>query len=256
MNPKLLHKLVIGVFVSLYIITSTISTIHSIDFFKIANSYVMSIFLAIAFEIGAAGSLAAIIVRDKMNMFLVWTIFVVLTLFQIMNNVYFSFMHLGDFSKWSEMFSLNEEDILTQKRIVSVVLGAVLPLIALGFIKALIDYISPNNKKEQSSNDDLMTIDDDIKKDDKTVIGDEITQTNKTDNIKNDITLTKSNSVEELINVNNIEQNETYTENENISNKEQTDNNEVITADVVDSFSSKFNGILDDDLGSIRKGSM
>lgn len=175
MKSKILHKIIIGIFVSLYLVTSTISTIHSIDFFQLANSYVMSIFLAVAFELGAAASLGALVIRGKMNMFLVWSIFIVLTLFQIMNNVYFSFMHLGDFSKWSELFGLNEEDILLQKRIVSIALGAVLPLIALGFIKALVDYIKPSENTE----DVINTLNEPLVKDDKTIKSNNLTQKNK-----------------------------------------------------------------------------
>lgn len=225
MKPKLLHRLIIGIFVSLYLITSTISTIHSIDFFQIANSYLMSIFLAIAYEIGAGASLAAIIIKDKLNMTLVWSIFIMLTLFQIMNNVYFSFMHLGDFSKWSELFGLNEEDILLQKRIVSIVLGAVLPLIALGFIKALVDYITPPKNKE----DVTVSLNDALTKDSKNIITDNKTQQKEVVNQLKDVKDNTTNLTEEPI----------ITKN---NNNEQIDS------------------ILNDDLGSslnsIRRGGM
>jgi hypothetical protein len=44
---------------------------------------------------------------------------------------------------WSELFGLSEEDPIFQKRILSVISGAILPLVALGFIKSLVDYIKP-----------------------------------------------------------------------------------------------------------------
>lgn len=233
MNAKLLHRLIIGIFVSLYLITSTISTIHSIDFFQIANSYLMSIFLAIAFEIGAGASLVALVIKDKMNMFLVWSIFIVLTLFQIMNNVYFSFMHLGDFSKWSELFGLNEEDVIMQKRIVSIVLGAVLPLIALGFIKALVDYINP---KEEV----LKTLDEPIKK--------EIETTERT----------TENAVEES-----YVAPDTFTSvNDNVDNLTSVNNvvKEVENTEAEDANKMKIDEILNDDIGTklatVRRGGM
>jgi len=246
MNSKLLHRLIIGIFVSLYLITSTISTIHSIDFFQIANSYLMSIFLAIAFEVGAAGSLAALIIKNKMNMVLVWSIFIVLTLFQIMNNVYFSFMHLGDFVKWSELFGLNEEDMIQQKRIVSIVLGAVLPLIALGFIKALVDYISPTSPTKHKE-DVVVSLNDVVTKDNKNIITDdkvhqkEESVVNRLNNVKDNI----NNLIEEELtikdNINNLIEEE-LTIKDNIEKSEQMD--------------SILNDDLERSLNAIRRGGM
>jgi hypothetical protein len=104
----------------------------------------LAITLAIAFEIGAAASLASIIVLDKMNKWIVWTLFFILTAMQAMGNTYYAFTHLQNYQGWIELFGLNEEDPLYQKRILSIVSGAILPLVALGFIKALVDYIRPN----------------------------------------------------------------------------------------------------------------
>lgn len=145
---KLTHYFIIGSFVSLYVLVSVVSTIHVIDFFKLSNSSWLAITLAIAFEIGAAASLASIIVLDKMNRWIVWTLFFTLTLMQAMGNTYFAFTHLQDYQGWVELFGLNEEDPLYQKRILSIVSGAILPLVALGFIKSLVDYIKPSEDKD------------------------------------------------------------------------------------------------------------
>jgi hypothetical protein len=141
---KFIHWFIIGTFVSLYILVSLISTIHVIDFFEISNAKWLSITLAVAFEIGAAASLASIIVLDKMNKWIVWTLFFILTAMQAMGNTYYAFTHLNDYQGWIELFGLNEEDPLYQKRILSIVSGAILPLVALGFIKSLVDYIKPD----------------------------------------------------------------------------------------------------------------
>jgi hypothetical protein len=144
---KYVHWFIIGTFVTLYVLVSLISTIHVIDFFKLSNTSWLAITLAIAFEIGAAASLASIIVLDKMNKWIVWTLFFTLTLMQAMGNTYFAFTHLQDYQGWIELFGLNEEDPLYQKRILSIVSGAILPLVALGFIKSLVDYIKPSEDK-------------------------------------------------------------------------------------------------------------
>ena len=134
---------IISTFVLLYLVVSIISTIHVIDFFEMTNPKWLSVFLAIAFEIGAAASLASIIVMDKMNKFIVWSLFFTLTAMQAIGNTYFAYTHLSDFSEWSDLFGLSEEEPIFQKRVLSIISGAILPLVSLGFIKALVDYIRP-----------------------------------------------------------------------------------------------------------------
>ena len=142
-KSKWVNGFIIGTFVSLYLFVSIISTIHVIDFFELSNPRWLAISLAIGFELGAAASLAAIITLDKMNKTLVWALFLVITAMQMQGNMYYAFINMGDFTTWSELFNLIEEEPLYQKRVLSFVSGAILPLVALGFIKSLVDYIKP-----------------------------------------------------------------------------------------------------------------
>lgn len=148
---KLTNGFIIGTFVSLYVVVSLISTIHVIDFFKLSNPDWLAISLAIAFEIGAAASLAALIALKRMSKWMVWGVFILLAAMQMMGNTYYAFTHLHDFQGWSELFGLNEEELIFQKRILSIISGAILPLIALGFIKSLVDYIRPEELKENNA---------------------------------------------------------------------------------------------------------
>lgn len=143
MKNKLVHRFVIGTFVSLYLLVSTISTIHVIEFFKLSNPLWLAVSLAVAFELGAAASLASLVILDKMNRTLVWFLFALITIMQMQGNMYYAFVNMKDFQGWSELFGLIEEDLIYQKRVLSAVSGAILPLVALGFIKALVDYIKP-----------------------------------------------------------------------------------------------------------------
>ena len=144
---NLTSKFIIGTFVSLYLMVSIISTIHVVDFFELSNPYWLAVTLAIAFELGAAASLASLIVLDKMNKTLVWALFVTITLMQMQGNMYYAFKNIENYETWSQLFNLIEEDPLYQKRILAFVSGAILPLIALGFIKSLVDYIKPDGVK-------------------------------------------------------------------------------------------------------------
>ena len=145
-KSRLVSGFIIGTFVTLYLMVSVISTIHVIDFFKLSNPDWLAISLAIAFEVGAAASLASLIALKKMNKGLVWMLFFLLTAMQAMGNTYYAYVNLDNFTAWSELFGIVEEELIFQKRVLSIVSGAILPIVALGFIKSLVDYIKPEEE--------------------------------------------------------------------------------------------------------------
>ena len=149
-KDKLVNNFIIGVFTILYVVTSLISTVHVVDFFELSNPKWMAISLAIAFELGAAASLASLIALDKMNKTLVWILFITITAMQVQGNLYFAFTNAHNYESWVQLFNLVDEDPLYQKRILSFVSGAILPLVALGFIKSLVDYIKPEKAQPQT----------------------------------------------------------------------------------------------------------
>lgn len=147
-KDKIVRISVVSIFVILYFMTSIVSTIHVIDFFKLTNPDWLAISLAIAFEIGAMASLAAIIILDKTSRGLVWFLFILLTCMQMMGNAYFAYENANNYTSWMELFSLNEEEPIYQKRILAIISGAILPIVALGFIKSLVDYIRPAQSED------------------------------------------------------------------------------------------------------------
>lgn len=149
-QKTLVNRFVISTFVLLYLCVSIISTIHVIDFFSLSNPYWLAVSLAVAFELGAAASLASLIALDKMNKTIVWILFFVITAMQMQGNMYYAFKNLQNYTEWVQLFNLVEEDPLYQKRILAFVSGAILPLVALGFIKSLVDYIKPTEEKPTS----------------------------------------------------------------------------------------------------------
>ena len=149
MKSKLVNNFIIGTFVALYLLVSIISTIHVIDFFELSNPYWLAVTLAIGFELGAAASLASLVILDKMNKTLVWALFITITAMQMQGNMYYAFINLENFQGWVELFNLVEWEPLAQKRLLAAVSGAILPLVALGFIKSLVDYIKPDDSIKQ-----------------------------------------------------------------------------------------------------------
>ena len=144
---KLVHISIISIFVSLYFLVATISMINSVAFFDLAHEGLMNWALAIGFELGAAASLAAIVILDKTNKTMVWGLFLLLTSFQMMANSFHAFINLENYMGWIELFGLEEAEPIYQKRVLSIVSGAILPLVALGFIKSLVDYIRPEQSE-------------------------------------------------------------------------------------------------------------
>jgi hypothetical protein len=146
------EKIWIGTFILLWVMVSTISTIHAVEFFKLSNNIVLSWVLAISFEVGAMASLGGLLLSrgDKK---LIWGLFILLTLFQIHGNMYWAWTNSGDLSNWTDLFSLDSDDINFNKRVFSFISGGILPLVALGFIKSLMDYMKPNKPKETKKTD-------------------------------------------------------------------------------------------------------
>jgi hypothetical protein len=171
LKERLLHIFIISIFCGLYFLVATISMINSVAFFDLSQSGLMSWSLAIGFEVGAAASLAAIVILEKTNKSMVWFLFLLLTSFQMMANSYHAFVNLENYMGWIELFGLEESEPLFQKRILSIVSGAILPLIALGFIKSLVDYVRPEEfeleiipSDELEDLEDLVETDEDLMK--------------------------------------------------------------------------------------------
>ena len=76
--------------------------------------------------------------------------FVILTLFQCMSNTYMAYAHLENFSGWVELFGLNELETMSQKRILASISGAILPLVALGFIRIMANILGSNEQEQNT----------------------------------------------------------------------------------------------------------
>ena len=79
-----------------------------------------------------------------------------------MGNTFYAYTHLNNFEQWIELFGLVEEDPIYQKRILSIISGAILPLVSLGFIKSLVDYIKPDDNSSELPIDESAELESDI----------------------------------------------------------------------------------------------
>lgn len=145
-----------SVFAALYLIVAIISLICSTEFFKLAHSGIMSWVLAIGFEIGAMSCLLSTLILPKKKLGLVWFMFIVLTLFQCMGNMYAAFINLENFQDWIDMFGMTDMELIAQKRVLAGISGVILPLVALGFIRIMADVLQDGHMIEINDEEEVI----------------------------------------------------------------------------------------------------
>ena len=150
---KHFRKIFLILFAILYISVALVSTFHAISFFGLANIDWVSVMLAITFEIGQAAVLFSILTgASGKNKIIPWVLMCVLTLVQILGNVFSSYeyliTHSGDnlrFFKepifvWTDLPDDQCNVILTY------IIGAILPIVALLMTSMVTNYL---NKSEE-----------------------------------------------------------------------------------------------------------
>lgn len=133
------------------LIASIVSTIHVVRFFELANPTWMSYALAFTYELGSISTLAGIVAMasGKVNKNTIWFIFILLTLFQIVGNTYFTFSELStNISKnsywindFTQLFGLEDAEPQFIKRVMAFLIGGFLPAISLFMLHILINYV-------------------------------------------------------------------------------------------------------------------
>ena len=157
------YKTLISLFVCLYVMVAGISFFHAIDFFNVGNNYWMSVILAFAFEVAQAAVLFAILTTNHKKSWLAWIMLILLVTVQCSANVYsvYKYMSLSgeqfyQYIKDSLLFWMYTIDEKEVKVTVSWVIGALLPLIALGMTAMVADtmnYVEDDQKSQTNTND-------------------------------------------------------------------------------------------------------
>ena len=93
-----MKKILTILFSILYLAVGFVSVYHAISFFSISNENWLAIILALAFEIGQAAVLFSLLV-NKSQKVMPWILMVVLTLVQVLGNVYSSYQYAAIHSK-------------------------------------------------------------------------------------------------------------------------------------------------------------
>ena len=147
------RNIYIGLFAILYLIVAFSSFWHAIEFFALTNHSWMSIILAFAFEVGQAAVLLAILTSAKdRSKFTPWILMCILTLVQIIGNVYSSYKYI--MLNASENLRYFKEPIFIWTDlpddqatvIITYISSAILPLCALLLTSMITNYLEDIGK--------------------------------------------------------------------------------------------------------------
>ena len=136
----------------LYLAVGFVSVYHAINFFAISNENWLAIILAVAFEIGQAAVLFSLLV-NKSKKTMPWILMIVLTLVQVLGNVYSSYqyaaLHSTEEIKYftdSVLFYLQDPNPQVNQVMISYITGAILPIVALCMTSMIVDVSGVDNK--------------------------------------------------------------------------------------------------------------
>jgi hypothetical protein len=157
-----MKKILTGLFCILYLAVGFVSTYHSIGFFSISNESWLAIILAIAFEVGQAAVLFSLLVsKEKKTM--PWILMGVLTLVQVLGNVYSSYQYMvinsQDSIKYftdSVLFYLQDPNPQVNQVMISYITGAILPIVALCMTSMVVDTSGVEEKSEEEKEEDVI----------------------------------------------------------------------------------------------------
>lgn len=140
-------------FAVLYAAAATVSTVHSVDLFGLTMPKWLAVSTACTFELGAASCLAAALWIKRTSRTLVWSLFGMVTVVQVAANLYSAYHGAHDFGDWSELLGLQDMERSMQRRTLAAVTGGILPLVALGFSRVMVDFLSGEDTPAETRRD-------------------------------------------------------------------------------------------------------
>lgn len=157
-NKKTIY---IVLFAILYICVGLVSTIHAISFFSLANAMAIGVILAFAFEIGQAAVLFSILTDiRKRKKLMPWLLMTVLTIVQVMGNVYSSYKYLITNSEDNlrffkePIFIWTDVPDATANVLLVHLIGGVLPIVSLLMTAMLTSYLEKDDVSNEYVEED------------------------------------------------------------------------------------------------------
>ena len=155
MKNNILKYGLVSLFGILYAIVGFVSIYHAISFFGLSNTNWLAIMLAVAFEIGQAAVLFYVLITKEKKV-LPWILMIMLTLVQVLGNVYSSYSYMvinnPDLIKYftdSVLFFLQDPNPKVNQVMISYITGAILPIVSLLMTSMVVNVL--NRDREESS---------------------------------------------------------------------------------------------------------
>lgn len=149
------RNLFLCLFAILYLSVAAVSTFHAFHFFGLANNSVMAAMLAGTFEIGQAAVLFSLLTdSDNRKKYMPWVLMCILTLVQVLGNVFSSYEYIITNSMDSLRYFKEPIFIWTNlpdeqaNVIVTYIQGSLLPIVCLLLTSMVTSYLS----KEENNN--------------------------------------------------------------------------------------------------------
>ena len=186
MMNKHFRKIFLILFAILYISVALVSTFHAVSFFGLANNSWVSVMLAITFEIGQAAVLFSILTgASGKNKIIPWILMCVLTLVQILGNVFSSYEYLITNSADNLRFFKEPIFVWTDlpddqcNVILTYIIGAILPIVALLMTSMVTNYLNKDEEPIKEIKDDSGTTGQDVEAEEPLEINDPIPDTSE-----------------------------------------------------------------------------
>ena len=156
MTKSTINKIFLFAFIFLYCMVALISFCHAIEFFDIGNVKWMSTTLAFAFELGLAVCLASILLSPEKRNTVTWLLLSVLVFVQVCGNTYSVFKYISEshteyyqYLSKPLLFWIEEVSEETIQVIVSWIMGAILPIVALFMTEMVAERLKPDEQNIQ-----------------------------------------------------------------------------------------------------------
>lgn len=154
---KNLNRIYIFAFLFLYLLVAAISFCHAIEFFSIGNTGWMSVTLAFAFELGLFVCLSSILLGTNKDNTIAWLLLIILVIVQVCGNTYSVFKYISEseteyyqYLAKPLLFWIEEVSEETVQIIISWIMGAILPIVALLMTEMVSKTIKNGDNKTAS----------------------------------------------------------------------------------------------------------
>lgn len=162
MKNKILKYGLVSLFGILYSIVGFVSIYHAISFFGLSNANWLAVMLAIAFEIGQAAVLFYVLITKEKKV-LPWILMIMLTLVQVLGNVYSSYSYMiinnPDLIKYftdSVLFFLQDPNPKVNQVMISYITGAILPIVSLLMTSMVVNVLDKDNSVEEKVEENVI----------------------------------------------------------------------------------------------------